>query len=52
MALAKVGSERSLACGRQASTGDDNTMTPQQVALIQESWRKVLPISDTAAVIA
>ena len=24
-------------------------MTPQQVALIQESWRKVLPISDTAA---
>jgi hemoglobin-like flavoprotein len=24
-------------------------MTPQQIALIQESWRKVLPISDTAA---
>ena len=24
-------------------------VTPQQVALIQESWRKVLPISDTAA---
>src|SRR5215510_12761678 len=24
-------------------------MTPQQVALIQESWRKVLPIADTAA---
>ena len=24
-------------------------MTPQQIALIQESWRTVLPISDTAA---
>jgi hemoglobin-like flavoprotein len=24
-------------------------MTPQQITLIQESWRKVLPISDTAA---
>ena len=24
-------------------------MTPQQIGLIQESWRKVLPISDTAA---
>jgi hemoglobin-like flavoprotein len=24
-------------------------MTPQQIVLIQESWRKVLPISDTAA---
>jgi hemoglobin-like flavoprotein len=29
--------------------GDDGSMTPQQIALIQESWRKVLPISDTAA---
>jgi hypothetical protein len=34
---------------RRRGTGDDETMTPQQVALIQESWRKVLPISDTAA---
>jgi hemoglobin-like flavoprotein len=24
-------------------------MTPQQITLVQESWRKVLPISDTAA---
>jgi hemoglobin-like flavoprotein len=24
-------------------------MTPQQITLIQESWRKILPISDTAA---
>src|SRR5262245_49790598 len=49
MPLAKHNPEGGPACGRQASTGDDKTMTPQQVALIQESWRKVLPISDTAA---
>jgi hemoglobin-like flavoprotein len=39
----------SLACRRQAPTGGDKTVTPDQVALVQDSWRKVLPISETAA---
>jgi hemoglobin-like flavoprotein len=29
--------------------GDNNTMTPEQISLVQGTWSKVVPISETAA---
>ena len=38
-----------LAGGRASNAGGNSLVSPEQVGLVQESWRKVLPISDTAA---
>jgi methyl-accepting chemotaxis protein len=38
-----------LAGGRASNAGGNGLVSPDQVGLVQESWRKVLPISDTTA---
>jgi hemoglobin-like flavoprotein len=38
-----------LAGGQASNAGGNGFVSPEQVGLVQESWRKVLPISDTTA---